>query len=164
MSNLTNDRFFQEKAALSFLVKFCLSGAHLLKASQFLENHTENEVKGYELLYDLSQFCEDNAIPFLVHIDWTAETEEFLYFLDRILTENFGLEIISDLDRVAQNHSLDQVMQQCDQLLERHGLQLGLADDDTDSYISFVHRIENTEEIRSLLKQNSFLYQETPNL
>src|SRR5690606_42050434 len=97
MSNLTNDRFFQEKAALSSLVKFCLSGAHLLKASQFLENHTENEVKGYELLYDLSQFCEDNAIHFLVHIYWTAETEESMTFPTRILPEHYLIVIIRDL-------------------------------------------------------------------
>lgn len=161
------NRFELVKSALRSIIKLCLSEPHLSAATAFLEKMTEDDLKeGFDLLDALRLFCEDHDVPFLVHLDWKAETEDFLYFLDRMLKENFGLEIDLSGVSVPEDSLLDKVMQKYDRLLRGHGLQLGFANDYSDSYIFFVHRREVAAMMDSLFEMTGtgYEYQEAKNL
>ena len=159
------NRFDLTKSALSSLIKLCLSEPHLSAAISFLEKMTEDDLKeGFDLVDELRFFCEEHDTPFLVSLDWKAEREDFLYFLDRILKENFGLEIDLKVVSVPEDWPLDKVMQKYDRLLRGHGLQLGFANDYSDSYIFFVHRREAATLMDGLFEITEFDYQEAKDI
>lgn len=159
------NRFDLTKSTLSSLVRYCLPERHLATAMDFLENATESQTEnGIDLLDALWQFLEDRNMLFLISLDWKAEKEDFLYFLDRILKENFGLEIDLKVVSVPEDWPLDKVMQKYDRLLRGHGFQLGFANDYSDSYIFFVHRREVAALMRDLFEITEFDYQEAKDL
>lgn len=165
--NTAENRFDLSKSTFITLIRLCLNEPHLSAATRFLEQTTEGQLEGRSDLLDAFWlFCGDNDISLLTRLDWKAEVEDFVYFLDRKLRQNFGMEIDLQAIRLADDLPLDKAMQQYDGLIRHNGLQLGFADDASDSYIFFVHPTEAAGVMAGLFEVSGlgYAYQEAQDL
>lgn len=161
------NQFDLQKDALITFVKLCLNEPYLSVATRFLEQTTIEELEqDVELLDALWLFCEDNDIPLLTRLDWKADVEDFVYFLDRKLRLNFDIEIDLHAIQLTDGLTLDKAMQQYDGLLRQNKLQLGFASDDSDHYIFFVHPTEAAGNMAGLFERSGsgYVYQVTQDL
>ena len=113
----------------------------------------ENPYKLLSLSEDYYYHIQKEHKLLFMYFDWKEDIGEFLWKLNKILNNNFG--IIEDIpmgNYTEENQiSEDGVLEYFDNFLRIRQLQLTYIESDGDDYLFIVHRIKDFQEIKSLI-------------
>lgn len=152
----------KEKQSYIELTKLCCSPKVQKKLVPFFENVKDfsSDKDGYmTTLNYVMEFLEDNNCDFIVRLDWKEGVEELkLRIKDGLKNNHNGLAI--DLPEYDNNTTVshDNIFESFNQCLQKHNLQLGFIDTESDEYVFVIHKISDKVKVEKLVNTIGYKY------
>ncbi|MTG97493.1 MULTISPECIES: hypothetical protein [Myroides] len=127
-----------------------------------LPNYHEEFIEEMDALRYVSFHCNEEAIDFIISLDWKERVDEFIYRINSSLDNiwNITIKNIPTVRNYPSNGSVNSttVFKDVDVVLRQHRLQLGFFDVDEDCYKFFVHRVEDKDLVRIAVEKIGYNY------
>ncbi len=153
--------FETQRQAYMELTKLCCSDKNQTDILSFLSKlqYSQDE-NDYDTLHTIIEFLGDNDYPFIVSLDWKQEVVDFELFLNEILQRNYnGLRV--DFPKYNDNDFLPNVFNGFNEALQKHNLQIGFIDTQSDEYVFVVHQVCDKAKVTQLVNDIGYYYFDT---
>lgn len=130
----------------------------LMPFFQTLNDHQDDNHFGTTLEFVID-FLTENNYCFIEKLDWKQEIEDLEIYLENILRKNYnGLKIDFPKHDETTTLFLEDVFGSYNICLQKHALQLGFIETQSDEYVFFVHKISDKEKIINLINTIGYEY------